>query len=309
MLINSKRYSLLLLLILLYTTASMTTRSTRLVDIGINLTHRSFQQDREELVQRAFESGVGVLVLTGTSIKGSQEAHKYCEEHQADTKVQLFSTAGVHPHDAKSCNDQTLDMLRRLAQEPQVIAIGECGLDYNRNFSPPDVQRKWFEHQLQLAAEMNLPVFLHERDAHKDFHNILEQYCDKLPAAVVHCFTGNREALEAYLSLPNCSIGITGWVCDDRRGKELRKLVSLIPDDRLMIETDAPFLFPRDLPAERRSGSKKSRRNKPEYLDHICETIAQCREQTVEHVAKITTANAIRAFQLPNSAAGVFTGK
>lgn len=212
--------------------------------------------------------------------------------------MRLFSTAGVHPHDAKSCNDETMETLKRLAQTPQVVAIGECGLDYNRNFSPPDVQRLWFERQLQLACELQMPVFLHDREAHDDFLELLKKYSDKLPAAVVHCFTGTQEELEAYFSIENCYIGIAGWVCDERRGKNLRKLVSLIPDNKLMIETDGPFLFPRDLPEERRA-SQKDRRNEPAFLDHICESVAACRGQTAEHVAKITTENAIRFFQLP----------
>lgn len=147
-----------------------------------------------------------------------------------------------------------------------------------------------------------MPVFLHERDSFEDFFEILKRYSDKIPASVVHCFTGKQEHLEAYLSLPNCYIGITGWICDERRGKKLRELVKLIPDDRLMIETDAPFLFPRDLPKERRvSSSKKNRRNEPAFLDHICDAVAVCRHQTSDHVAQITTQNAVRFFGLPPS--------
>mmetsp|Transcript_14197 Transcript_14197/g.34212 ORF Transcript_14197/g.34212 Transcript_14197/m.34212 type:complete len:325 (+) Transcript_14197:128-1102(+) len=300
-----------------------------LVDIGINLTHKQFDRDREEVVQRGLEqANVHALVVTGCSVRGSIEAQTYCATTNnasssssnknsntggtaAAAAVHLFSTAGVHPHDAKSCNDsETIPTLRRLASTTQVVAIGECGLDYNRNFSPPDVQRKWFKHQLELACEVRLPVFLHERDAHHDFFQILQRYCHKLPAAVIHCFTGTKEELETYLTVPNFYIGITGWVCDERRGLELRKIVPLIPDDRLMIETDAPFLYPRDLPAHRRRLSsnnhnkKKDRRhnrNEPAYLDHVCESVAACRRQTPEHVAKITTANAARFFQLPAS--------
>ena len=272
--------------------------SRKLVDIGINLTHKQFNRDREAVIERAIVQNVGALILTGCSVKGSMEAQAYCANFAQNPNIQLFSTAGAHPHDAKSCDEKTMDTLRQLAQTPQVVAIGECGLDYNRNFSPPDVQRRWFELQLQLACELNMPVFLHDRDAHEDFLRILQKYSGKLPASIVHCFTGTQEQLEAYLSIPNCFIGITGWVCDERRGKTLRKLLPLIPDDKLMIETDAPFLFPRDLPAERRA-SKKDRRNEPAFLDHICDSVAACRGQTAEHVAEITTNNAIRFFQLP----------
>jgi len=287
-----------------------------LIDIGINLGNRQFNRDREEVIQRAAQNGVTALILTGCSVRGSIEAQKYCDQFAAKSQhststaanaaaaaasgIQLLSTAGVHPHDAKSCNDDTLSILRRLAQSQYVVAIGECGLDYNRNFSPPEVQRTWFEHQLQLACELNMPVFLHERDAHEDFFRILKQYSDKLPACVVHCFTGTQKELEAYLTIPNCYIGITGWICDERRGLHLRNSVPLIPDDKLMIETDAPFLFPRDLPLDKRvTTNKKDRRNEPSYLGHVCHAVATCRGQTSDHVAEITTANAIRFFGLP----------
>ncbi|CAB9506172.1 ssDNA/RNA exonuclease TatD [Seminavis robusta] len=282
-------------------TATTTQSSPPLVDIGINLTHKQFHRDREDVIHRGLEqANVRALILTGTSVKASQEAQQYCATAQSSCPdVQLYCTAGVHPHDAKRCNDDTtIESLRRLASTDQVVAIGECGLDHNRNFSPPDVQRHWFVQQLELARELQLPVFLHERDAHADFFQILSQYADKLPASIVHCFTGTQDALNDYLSLPNCYIGITGWVCDERRGLALRKIVPLIPDDRLMIETDAPFLYPRDLPPDRRT-SKKDRRNEPAYLNHICDSVAACRGQTSEHLAKITTANAVRFFRLP----------
>lgn len=295
-----------------FTKTSNTASNRRfLVDIGVNLMHKQFHRDREDVVQRCYhEGGVGTLILTGCSVRGSIEAQEYCEKQQNNRDVKLFCTAGVHPHDAKSCDERTLDTLRRLAQTPQVVAIGECGLDYDRNFSPPSIQREWFEKQLQLACDLQMPVFLHERKAHDDFLRILSAYSNKLPAIVVHCFTGTRPSLEAYLSLPNCYIGITGWVCDERRGQQLRTLLSLIPDDRLMIETDAPFLFPRDLPKERlqqsttkdsNSNNKRNRgrRNEPAFLDHICRAVAECRGQASDHVAQITTGNAIRFFQLP----------
>lgn len=289
-----------------FRTAAMATSSRALlplVDIGINLTHKQFHRDREAVIQRGLEqANVRAMILTGTSEGNSEEAQKYCSAMQDSTDMLLYSTAGVHPHDVKRCDDKTIDTLRRLASTDQVVAIGECGLDYNRNFSPQDVQRQWFTRQLELACELQLPVFLHERDAHEDFFHILSQYCEKLPAVVVHCFTGSRDALVAYLSLPNCYIGITGWICDERRGSALRKVVPLIPDNRLMIETDAPFLYPRDLPAERQVSKKKNdRRNEPAYLDHICESVAACRQQTSQHVAKITTANAVHFFRLPLS--------
>ena len=140
-----------------------------------------------------------------------------------------------------------------LSSPGKIAAVGECGLDYNRNFSPPEAQRKCFEDQLTLAAELGKPVFLHERDAFSDFSSILKQYRTSLPGAVVHCFTGGqteaeaRFVLEAYLTI-DCYIGITGWINDERRGSHLIPLLKTIPADRLLLETDAPYLLPRNLP-------------------------------------------------------------
>ncbi len=261
----------------------------QLIDIGINLTHRSFQADLEQVLQDAFAAGVTRLILTGTSLRGSQEAHRLAQRYPEH----LFSTAGVHPHDAKSCGPQTIPALKKLLQHPSVCAVGECGLDFNRNFSPPDTQEEWFQAQIELAIETQKPLFLHERDAHPRFLQILKSYKD-LPPAVVHCFTGEANALTDYLDL-GLWIGITGWICDERRGRHLRQLVKRIPADRLMIETDAPFLLPRDLPQP----PKDPRRNEPVYLPHILRTVASCRNEDPLITAQITTQNAQQFFRLP----------
>lgn len=264
--------------------------SMSLVDIGVNLTHRQFDTDRENVLEEALQSGVHQMVLTGCSEKGSQKAQRYAARYPNV----LFSTAGVHPHDAKTCTPETLRVLQELSETPEVVAIGECGLDYNRDFSPRETQRYWFEAQLALARELNMPVFLHERDAHNDFLSILSTYRPELPAVVVHCFTGQRHELEAYLEL-DAHIGITGWICDERRGYHLRDMIRLIPADRLMIETDAPFLIPRDLKPR-----PSSRRNEPKYLPHVLHTVAQCLEKSVEDVAQETSETARTFFRLPH---------
>lgn len=263
------------------------------IDIGVNLMHRSFHADREEVVRRASEAGVEPLIVTGTSLRSSEEAAAYIGRQAAGT---LYSTAGVHPHDAKQCSRETIDRLRRLAASPQVVAIGECGLDYNRDFSPRDAQRVWFEAQVELACELGMPLFLHEREAFGDFARILARYVGRYPAAVVHCFTGTGAELDAYVSM-GLYIGITGWICDERRGVHLRELVKRIPSDRLLVETDAPFLTPRDLrpkPADSR--------NEPAFLPHIVRTIARCAGRPFEEVAAETTRNAERLFGLPGRA-------
>jgi TatD DNase family protein len=171
--------------------------------------------------------------------------------------------------------------------------VGETGLDFNRNFSPADAQQRVFEQHLELAAATGKPLFLHQRDAHETFLPLLSKYRPKVSGGVVHCFTDTETALRDYLEL-DMYIGITGWVCDERRGKDLQEIVSLIPDDRLLIETDAPYLLPRSLRPK-----PKSRRNVPAYLPEVLRTLAHCRDQQVEELALRTTENARRLFALP----------
>ncbi|WP_307206285.1 TatD family hydrolase [Paenibacillus harenae] len=257
-----------------------------IIDIGVNLMHRSFHQDREQVVERAVANQVEPLILTGTSLRNSTDAARYASRYPG----KLFATAGIHPHDAKSCDGQTMAKLRQLAALPQVVAIGECGLDYNRDFSPRDVQRKWFAEQIRLAFELDMPLFLHEREAFSDFAAILKE--NEVKHAVVHCFTGTQTELKAYLEM-GFHIGITGWICDERRGKHLRELVRQIPLDRLMIETDAPFLTPRDMKEKPADG-----RNEPAFLRHILHTVAQCIGKPEDEVAESTTKTATAFFRI-----------
>lgn len=260
-----------------------------LVDIGVNLTHKSFRHDRDAVLQQAAAVGVTQMVLTGTDLRSSRDAYQLTKAYPG----RLFSTAGVHPHDAAHCDDHTIPGLRALAAHDAVVAIGECGLDFNRDFSPRPKQEFWFEEQLALAASLQMPVFLHERDAHERFVSILGAYHDELTAGVVHCFTGSRDALFTYLDM-GMYIGITGWVCDERRGGPLRELIPSIPSDRLMIETDAPFLMPRDL----KPRPKKSR-NEPRFLPHILQSIAALRGEDPAVLAASTTEVTRRFFGLP----------
>ena len=255
-----------------------------LTDIGVNLTHRSFGADLAEVLHRARSAGVGPMVVTGLSEDVSLRAAKLAEAHG------LYSTAGVHPHNAKSFGGRTVETLRALSARERVVAIGECGLDFNRDFSPRDVQRRCFEAQLELAAEVRLPVFLHERDAFAEFTRILERHRASLVGGVVHCFTGNREAMTTYLEL-GLHIGITGWICDERRGAHLLEQVRHIPKERLLIETDAPFLRPRSI-RPRPDG----RRNEPAFLPYVLETVARARGEAESVVAAQTTRNARRLF-------------
>jgi TatD DNase family protein len=265
--------------------------SLDLIDIGSNLTHESFAADRDAVMARALQAGVRRQVITGADLPSSQQAAALAARHP----LRLWSTAGVHPHHAQTfAVAQRSDLIDLLHLEP-VVAVGECGLDYFRNLSPPAAQRQAFAVQLEIAVQVGKPVFLHQRDAHGDFVAILKDFAGKLKGGVAHCFTGGETELEAYLAL-GLFIGITGWACDERRGAELRAIMQRIPEDRLLIETDAPYLLPQDLGAR-----PKSRRNEPAFLPHIAATVARLRGEPVETVAAATTRNAVALFALKDS--------
>ena len=264
-------------------------RAMELIDIGCNLTHDSFDSDRAHVLELAHEAGVAQMIVTGASEDGSEAALQLAREHPG----QLFATAGVHPHRASEFDDDTEALLRQLAAEPEVVAVGETGLDYFRDFSPRDQQRDAFQRQLGIGMDTGLPLFLHMRDAHDDFFGILREVREQLSDVVVHCFTGNREELHDYLDL-DCHIGITGWICDERRGTHMLDFLQDIPADRLMIETDAPYLKPRNLRPR-----VKSHRNEPRWLPWILGTIAEARKEPRKMLAEQTTANARRFFRIP----------
>ncbi|WLI76667.1 3'-5' ssDNA/RNA exonuclease TatD [Kosakonia sp. H02] len=254
-------------------------------DIGVNLTSSQFAKDRDEIVARAQAAGVTGMLITGTNLHESRQAQQLTQRYSDS-----WSTAGVHPHDSSSWTEETAQAIRALAAMPNVVAIGECGLDFNRNFSTPQAQEVAFSAQLALAAELNMPVFLHCRDAHERFLALLDPWLDKLPGAVLHCFTGPaqeaRECIERGLYL-----GVTGWVCDERRGQELREVVPLIPAERLLIETDAPYLLPRDL-----NPKPESRRNEPAWLGHILATVAGLRGEEPYWLGTVTDQNVQQLF-------------
>jgi len=260
----------------------------QLVDIGANLTHPAFHADLPEVIARAAGAGIGRIVVTGTSVQESTAALALSKAHPEI----IYATAGVHPHHARECDGTTIAALRVLAQQPRVVAIGECGLDFNRNYSPHPDQEKWFTAQVALACEIKKPLFLHSRGAKNKFVEVLKQF-KALPPAVAHCFTGEKDELHAYLDL-GLHIGITGWICDERRGAHLLELVRDIPADRLLLETDSPYLTPRDLRPQ-----PKARRNEPAHLPHILRAVARALGKPAEQVADQTTRNARAFFSLP----------
>ena len=262
-----------------------------LIDIGINLTHDSFDADRDAVIERARGAGVTTLTVTGATLASSLQAADLAATH-GSAGVRLYATAGVHPHHAAELHAEDQATLQALLLRPEVVAVGECGLDYHRDFSPRDAQRRAFAWQLQWGRECAKPLFLHQRDAHADFVSLLREHCGAGVRGVAHCFTAGEEELEAYLEL-GLHIGITGWICDERRGQHLRELVRRIPRGRLLLETDGPYLLPRDL-----KPSPASRRNEPLWLPHIAATVAACRGETPEDCAAHTTAAARALFSV-----------
>lgn len=253
-------------------------------DIGLNLTNSRFSKDLQQVLERAINNQVRHMLITGTNESQSQAALALADRYSQ------YSTAGVHPHDASTVSGDYLDQLRKLATHPRVRAIGECGLDYNRNFSAKNEQLSVFEQQLELAAELQLPVFLHEREAFEDQIRLLRQYRQALVGGVAHCFTGSRAQMEGYLEL-DLYIGITGWLCDNKRGQALRDAVSGLPLQRLLLETDAPFLSPKTLHPE-------VSRNEPAFLPHIGEVLSELMQVPVEQIAAAATCNAQQLFSI-----------
>jgi TatD DNase family protein len=260
----------------------------QLIDIGANLTHESFRPDFEQVLERARTHDVTQMIVTGASAAGSRMALALARAHPG----LLFATAGVHPHHAIDYDDATDTMLREQVITEEVRAVGETGLDYHRNYSPQAAQIDAFERQLQIAAECGKPLFLHQRDAHADFMAVMRNFGNRLGKVVVHCFTGSREEMVDYLDA-GWHIGITGWLCDERRGTHLRELVRDIPVNRLMIETDSPYLLPRTV-----TPKPSHRRNEPMYLRHIVEELARDRGEDVEVTAANATATSRAFFEI-----------
>lgn len=255
-------------------------------DIAVNLADSQLRYQADQVLQDARDAGVEHCLLIGTDIEESQWLADRAEAWS------LPFTAGIHPHYVAETEAQAESdwqaKLAELIRHPLCAAVGETGLDWFRMLSPRDTQVKMCEQQLAMAQEADKPVYLHDRDASDDLYALVKHF----PGirGVVHCFTGDQAALEAYLDL-GLSIGITAWCLDERRGQTLAELVHVIPDDRLMIETDAPYLVPRTL-------RPRPKRNEPKFLPHIIEGIAALRGQTSEQLKQVTCDNAKRLFDV-----------
>lgn len=269
-----------------------------MIDIGVNLFSSQFAGEHDALLDEAFNAGVLAMLITGTELSSSQQALAFCQQRAAHG-TRCYATAGVHPHHADQLPKDWLQQLEQMANQPQVVALGEMGLDYFRNFSKPNSQQHCFRSQVGLASDCSLPLFVHDRDASVDTLGILQEELlaagdTDLSRVVIHCFTGTARALDAYLEA-GCYIGITGWVSDVRRGQELRALVPKIPLQRLLIETDAPYLKPQNAPITK---GKHKRRNTPAMLPYVAATLAELYQVSPAEIAQHSSANALELFKL-----------
>ena len=254
--------------------------------------HRGFWHDHQDqntikAFKNAFDKGLEAIIVTSSSIKDTKKAISLAKQYPG----KLWATAGVHPHIAKDTSNDFIEELEKLAMHNKVIAIGECGLDYHRNFSPPEIQRIIFEKQIKLSLRTDLPLFLHQRDAHEDFITMLKECTIGNINGVTHCFTGDKNQLKDYLDL-GLYIGITGWICDPRRNQALLESIKYIPMDRLLIETDAPYLMPKQLEKK-----LKTRKNEPKYIREIAEFISSHKGIKIESLASMTKINSEKLFR------------
>ena len=269
-------------------TKSSNKKNLELVDIGANLTHKDFSSDLDAVIDEALNKNISKIIVTGTTGQESLKARKLTKNY---SKI-MYSTAGVHPHNADDyCNSEE-KIIKELSTKSNVVAIGECGLDYYRNYSTKANQFRAFQGQIEIAHEQKLPLFMHQRDAHEDFISLLRSNSKILQKGVVHCFTGTKQMLHEYLEM-DLYIGITGWICDERRGKKLQSFVKDIPLERLLIETDCPYLVPRTLQKR-----PKNNRNEPKFLIEVLDTIEKLTPYSKKEIADATFKNACDLFNL-----------
>ncbi|XP_035725046.1 3'-5' ssDNA/RNA exonuclease TatD-like [Vespa mandarinia] len=282
-----------------------------IVDVGANLTNKKYSRDLDSVIQRAKDAGVQKIMVTGASIRSSKEALRLTRIYPGT----LYSTAGVHPHDAKSWeNPDTLQELESIATNPECVAIGECGLDYNRDFSDPETQRTVFHKQVELACQLNKPLIIHERAAQADVLEVLSHYKNRLPPVLIHSFIGTAEEAQIYLD-QGFYLGITGYLCKDKSDSGIRQLLEAgqAPLDKILVETDAPFMYPNTraskLPVRVKDAlTERSmtflhryctfQRNEPCALPAIVEMVAAFMQTTPEEVALATAFNALKLFGL-----------
>ena len=258
-----------------------------IADIACNFTSERFNKDLDEVIKRAIANKITKFGLICSRMNDLNKLLKIYKQYSKS----MFYTIGVHPHHANEINDDYLKKLKNVITTNNPHAIGETGLDFFRNLSTYEEQIYVFEEQIKIAIDTNKPLFLHQRDSHDDFIKILRKYSSDISKAVVHCFTGTQGQLDDYLEL-DCYIGITGWICDEKRNVELRKAIKKIPLEKLMIETDCPYLIPKNLVEK-----PKNNRNEPTNLNHIINEIAVLMEIDIDILRKQTFENTINYFK------------
>ncbi|WP_421851991.1 TatD family hydrolase [Marinomonas sp.] len=256
-----------------------------MIDIGVNINHRFFLDDLDKTLADMQEMGVEGMICIASDLEESKQIQTLSKHFSA-----LWNTLGCHPHQAKTWNTESKTRLSALIKDSRPVAIGETGLDFNRNYSTPDEQFYAFHEQIELATEHQLPLYLHERDAHTEMIDILKQHPDLARKSVIHCFTGSRLELDNYLEL-GLFIGITGWVCDELRGADLQASVPHIPLNKLLLETDAPYLLPRNI-------RPRPKKNHPKYLPWVAQEVARLKGISMEELTRITTSNTQTLFEI-----------
>ena len=256
------------------------------IDIACNFTHESFKHNLDEVINNAEQEGVEKFVLLCASLADIDPIKVI----QNNAPEKYFISAGIHPHHATEILEINHDALLNKLKSISPNAIGETGLDYFRNISPPDIQKKSFGMHIEIAKELSLPLYLHQRDAHGDFIRIIKENISNFPKFVVHCFTGTQAELDEYLEL-GAYIGLTGWICDAKRNIDLRKSIKNIPIEKMMIETDSPYLIPKNLMVK-----PKKNINEPKYLPHIANEICELTGYDLEELKSATSNNAIEFF-------------
>lgn len=252
-------------------------------DIGLNLFCKQFP-DSEKVIREAAQAGV-LCILTGTDQKENKKINDFVKKHE------VYGTAGIHPHNADSAKQEDFEFIEKIVTENRkIVAVGECGLDYDRMFSTKENQIRCLEKHIVLAENLGKPLFLHERSASEDFIRRFKKHPDICKKSVIHCFTGDKKVLDKYLSM-GFSIGITGWICDDRRAKELREAVSMIPLDRILIETDAPYLTPKNVQGLERT-------NVPQNIVYVVKELAKYMKISEDVLAESAKNNTERIFQI-----------
>jgi len=257
----------------------------KLFDSHCHIDDRAFDNDLDPVIQRMQDAGVAAIMIVGINQQSATKAVA-----MAESRPGFYASVGVHPHDAQNCDASTLANLRNLSKNSKVQAWGEIGLDFNRMFSPKKDQERWFIKQLEIADELNLPVIFHERDTKGRFLELLTTHHKTGRTGVVHCFSGNQSELEQYLKLGFC-IGITGILTIKKRGADLRKLVPYIPEDRILVETDAPYLIP--APEKNRF-----KRNEPAFVRSVLLKLAEVRKEVPEYLSTVVWENTCRLFKI-----------